>query len=292
MQHSQSNPLTSLDRLASLVKIKTVSHTDYSLFDMEEFCRFKTALRKIYPKATGVMEELDAGPLAIVYRWQAKNSSLKPVLFTAHFDVVAAEEDKWFHPPFGGVQEEGFLYGRGTLDIKHQIAAYFEAIEELIIRGLTPERSIYFAFGGDEEVAGVEGAGKISDLFRKMGITFEYLMDEGGIISTDGMKTFTLQPIALIGIEEKGMLSLALSMEGGSGHSSMPPRHSVIGKLAEAVKLIERNPFPRRLENSVARMLKAIGECSRFPFNLLFKLMPLTIRLFLWGFLQTGRLIP
>ncbi|MBI9101962.1 MAG: M20/M25/M40 family metallo-hydrolase [Spirochaetales bacterium] len=284
MQQGQTYSGDALERLAGLIRVKTESFTEYEKYDMSEFSRFKEVFRETYRRAVDTFEEIEVSPLSIVYRWEGLNPDLKPALFIGHYDVVGAEPHAWSHPPYDGIIEDGFLYGRGTLDIKQQLAAYMEGVQILLESGFTPERTIYFAFGGDEEVSGTMGAGKISRWFEEAGIKFEYLMDEGGIISTEGMKAFTSKPVALIGIEEKGMMSLYLSCSDDSGHSSMPPKHTAIGRLAEAIRKIENNPFPPRLENSVVRMLKEIGRNCRFPLNLLFKLMPLTNPLIIKAF--------
>ncbi len=271
---SQNNP--PLEKLARLIKIRTESFTDYNKFDMKEFNRFRSELNSLYPAAFETMTEIDAGSLALLFYWEGRDTDLKPLLFISHWDVVGAEEEKWKHPPFGGVIEDDYLYGRGTMDIKSQLGAYMESLEILIKEGFVPERSIYFAFGGDEEVAGLKGAGRMSAWFETQGISFEYLMDEGGIISTDGMKAFTPKPAALIGIAEKGMMSLKLSCQQKSGHSSMPPRHTAIGCLAGAVKILEDNPFPARLDNSILRLLKTLAPWCRAPLGWVFKLLPLS----------------
>ncbi|MFT6952891.1 MAG: carboxypeptidase PM20D1 [Paraglaciecola sp.] len=109
-----------------------------------------------------------------------------------------------------------------------------------------PQRDIYFAFGHDEE-AGGEGAKAIAKYFVEQGIQFEFILDEGGVI-TDGIIPGTTQPIALIGVAEKGFVNFRLSVKAEGGHSSQPPAHTAAGILASAIVKVENNPFDARTE--------------------------------------------
>ncbi len=89
----------------------------------------------------------------------------------AHIDVVPdGETDRWEKPPFSGENDGSFIWGRGTLDDKGSMVAMLEAVEKLIGENYVPERTIYLAFGHDEEISGYKGASVISNTLNKRGV--------------------------------------------------------------------------------------------------------------------------
>jgi carboxypeptidase PM20D1 len=122
-----------------------------------------------------------------------------------------------------------------------------EAMELLLSEDTQPRRSIYFAFGHDEEVGGKEGAAEVAKYFKSQGITFEYVMDEGGVV-LEGMIPDIDQPVAIIGVSEKGYVNLVLTVNAPGGHSSQPPEQTALGILSRAIVKVEDNPFPASLD--------------------------------------------
>jgi carboxypeptidase PM20D1 len=164
----------------------------------------------------------------------------------AHMDVVPVEdgtESAWTHPPFSGLIDDGFVWGRGTLDDKPALFAILEALQYLLSHNFTLTRTLYVAFGHDEEVGGINGMKRVSDEFEKRNIRFEYVLDEGGSI-TEGVINAVKKPVALIGFAEKGGFTLRLSAEVQGGHSSMPPFKSSIGIIGAAVAKLEDKQLP------------------------------------------------
>lgn len=276
-----------LERLARLIRLKTESFTEYERFDRDVFIRVEPLLKELYPRAFEQFEAIPMGELALLFRWEGTHPDLTPDLYLAHYDVVGARAEEWTHPPYAGVIEEGILWGRGCLDCKGQLAGMLEAAESLAARGSRPERTCYFAFGGDEEVAGAKGASVMARWMEEQGLSFRYILDEGGVITPDQMAGFTDAPVALIGVAEKGMVSLKLSCRGESGHSSMPPAHTAIGRLARAVTTLENHPFPVRLDRSMKGLLKALAPRCRQPLKGLLKAQAVTKPLILKGFTKT-----
>jgi carboxypeptidase PM20D1 len=146
-------------------------------------------------------------------------------------------------------------------------------------QGLTPERDIYFAFGHDEEVGG-EGAKVIAEYFAAQNIRFEFVLDEGGVI-TDGILPGATQPIALVGVAEKGFANFKLSVKGEGGHSSQPPAHTASGILASAIVKVENNPFAPTMK-FFNMMFDNIGYsmplASRLPLANLWLLEPMVVK--------------
>jgi carboxypeptidase PM20D1 len=182
-----------------------------------------------------------------------------------HMDVVPIEEitrDQWTHPPFSGTVEDGIVWGRGSVDDKFTVIALMEAMELLLSEGTRPQRSIYLSFGHDEEVGGKDGAAKVAEYFKNEGITFDYVMDEGGVV-IEGMMEGLDRPLAVIGVSEKGYVNLVLTVNAPGGHSSQPPRHTAVGILARAIVLVEDNPFPASLDY-IKQTFSAIGAWMPF----------------------------
>ena len=197
-------------KLARLIRIPTVSWTDKGKIDISAFREFQKTLETLFPLVHKNMAPETLSDFALLYHWKGSDPTLKPVLFLAHYDVVPAEEkgeELWQEPPFSGKIDEGVLWGRGTLDIKVQLAMLMETAESLLKQNFQPQRDIWFAFGGDEEIAGLEGAGVLSKDLASRNLEFEFIMDEGGIIARDQLAFLRGKPAALIGMAEKGFVT-------------------------------------------------------------------------------------
>ena len=157
-----------------------------------------------------------------------------------------------------------YLYGRGTLDDKMGMMGLLESVDYLLKSNFQPERTLLLAFGQDEETSGKLGAQTIAAALKKRGVSLEYILDEGGVIKPEGVAGIN-KPVALIGISEKGYMSLELTAIGKGGHSSMPPAQTSIGMVAEAVSKLEHNPFPARLNGGMDQLLSYLA--SEAPFS-------------------------
>ncbi|MCK5199207.1 MAG: M20 family peptidase [Spirochaetales bacterium] len=254
----------SIKKLVKAIQLKTVSFSDRTLIDMNEHRKFNSYLEENFPLAHKHMEKTALNDFAYIFKWKGKNSNTKPVLFMAHFDVVPVQTEGWKHSPFSGDIEDGILWGRGTLDTKNSLVAVMESAEILLTEGFEPERTIYFAFGGDEEISGIEGAIKTVEFLKKKGTHFEWVLDEGSIIAKN-MVSMTEKPLALIGVAEKGFANILLSASGTGGHASMPPKHTASGYIARAVTRMEGKPFPTTLSGTVSHFLRSLIPHTGFP---------------------------
>ncbi|MBI4083897.1 MAG: M20/M25/M40 family metallo-hydrolase [Candidatus Lambdaproteobacteria bacterium] len=138
-----------------------------------------------------------------------------------------------------------------------------EAVEYLLAEGFRPDRTVYLAFGHDEEVGGAMGAAFIAAKLGARGVRLEFTLDEGLVIA-EGILPGIAAPVALIGLAEKGKVTLELTASGACGHSSTPPPHSAVGKLGRALFRLEESPMPRALTGPVAAMFAALAH--RLPF--------------------------
>ncbi len=236
-------------RLAEAIRIPTISHDDRSNFDVEAFLAFHKLLGDNYPQINARAQRQVVNEYSLVYRIEGADPGLKPVLFMGHMDVVPvdpATANDWKQDPFGGAIVDGVIWGRGAMDDKLTVMALMEAMELLLVSGETPQRTVYFAFGHDEEVGGEDGAAKVAEYFADEGVSFEFILDEGGAV-TEGMIPGVDAPVAIIGIAEKGYVNLHLTVDAPGGHSSQPPPNTGAGILAQAIVKVEDNLFPADL---------------------------------------------
>jgi len=261
------------ERLGMAVRFKTISYQDREQIDYDQFQAFQLFLEESFPLVFSQLEVETVNGYSLLLRWPGADASLPPVLFTAHMDVVPVEpgtEQDWQHPAFDGVIADGRIYGRGTLDDKVGVMGLLEAAEQLLAAGFSPQRSLVFAFGHDEEISGRHGATALAARMRELGLHFTWMVDEGGMLLSDN-PLVEGKTMALVNIAEKGYLTLTLRASGEGGHSSNPPAVSTIGRLANALVRIEANPFPPRMVVPVAAMLETLaphlGQPERFVFN-------------------------
>jgi carboxypeptidase PM20D1 len=218
-------------------------------------------LQTSFPAAHAVMQRETLGRHALLYTWPGSDPKAQPVALLAHQDVVPVApgtEGRWQHPPYSGVVQDGFVWGRGAWDDKGNLMSMMEAIEALAQSGFKPRQTIYLAFGADEEVGGDDGARRIAELLRQRGVKLRFAIDEGLLI-THGMVPGVAKPVALIGVAEKGFATLKLTAIAQPGHSSMPPPRSAIGVLGEAVARVEAQQMPAHLTGLPREMFEAVA---------------------------------
>ncbi|WP_448213812.1 M20 family peptidase [Colwellia sp. MEBiC06753] len=252
-------------RLAKGLTFKTISNQDRNDFDEAAFGGYHQYLASAYPNVHRTLTKEVVGEqrqFSLLYTWQGSDPSLAPVVLMAHQDVVPIvpeTRDQWTHDPFGGVIKDGYIWGRGAIDDKVMVHAILEAAEMKIKAGFQPKRTLIFAFGHDEEVGGSDGIGHLAGLLEKRGIKhIAMVLDEAAPIAP-GLFPGISKNTALISIAEKGFTSLALTINGSGGHSSMPPDHSNIGILAEAVTKLENNQFPYRITPALRSQYRYLG---------------------------------
>ena len=223
----------------------------------------------MFPRLHSSLKREYINEYSLLYTWIGKNPELEPLLLASHLDVVPADPaslKEWQFPPFSGQVVEGFVWGRGTMDVKCGVISIMEGIEYLIKEGFQPERTIFLAFGHDEEIGGHNGAARIASTLKDRGVTLCCVLDEGGGIIS-GALPGVKAPIASVGVAEKGYLSLVLEAEGESGHSSMPPAHTSIGLLSQAIERLESRQFPPHLE-AIKTFMRYIGPNLSFSMQL------------------------
>ena len=252
---------TIVSRLGEAIRFKTVSYQTAAEFNAQEFRNFHAFLEKSFPLVHRYLGKEAVNEHSLLYTWKGKNEGLKPILLLAHLDVVPVDsetEKSWTQAPFAGTIADGYVWGRGAMDDKASVLGMLEAVEHLLREGFAPERTVYLAFGHDEELGGNHGAAKIAELLRARKIEMEFALDEGMNILS-GIIAGIAAPVALIGVAEKGYLSLELTVASTGGHSSIPPADTAIGTLSRALQRLDAAPFPAELRGPTRAMFEFLG---------------------------------
>lgn len=259
------------ERFSRAIQIPTISEA--AQFDSTTFLDLDTLIRRQFPLIDSLLERINISSLSMTFKWPGKNPDLLPVLLMGHADVVPVEENteqEWEAGPFSGAIKDGYIWGRGTLDDKVSIFGILESIEQLLSENYIPGRSIYLSFGHDEETNGEAGAKKIAAWFQQENIQFEYILDEGMVIVEEAVAGLK-PPAAIIGIAEKGYVSLRLTAKlDEGGHSSMPPKQTAIGVLSQAIVRLQETPFPAKIDGASAAFFDHIAPEMSWPFKALF----------------------
>jgi carboxypeptidase PM20D1 len=273
-------------RLAEAIRFRTISSYEKPDQHADALRGIQAHIEKSFPAFHAAAKREVVGDYSLLYTWEGSDPKAPPIALLAHQDVVpvAPGTDKsWQLPPWDGVIAGGFIWGRGSWDDKGNLYSMLEAAEALTKAGFKPKRTIYFAFGHDEETAGTRGAKNIAALFASRGVKLDFVIDEGLLI-TDGLVKGLDKPAALIGLSEKGYTTLVLHAEATPGHSSMPPRETAIGMMAAALARLEDNKLPLQIRGTVAEMFATLAPemngVSRVALSNLWLFKPLLLREF------------
>lgn len=263
--------LESVARLSGAVQVDTSVNDDF--LDVSEdpetwkrFDKFEAYLKETFPAVFENSELTKVNSHGIILHWKGSDESLKPLLLTAHQDVVPVQHETvgdWTYPPFSGHYDGEYLYGRGSFDCKNSLIAVMEALELLMEGGYQNSRGVIAAFGFDEEITGNFGAKNIAKVLeQKFGPDSMYaIIDEGPGLLEDPI-TNTL--IAVPGTGEKGLTDLKVQLFMPGGHSSMPPDHGAIGIMGELAMDIENDPYQAKLteKNPILKFLQCVAAAG------------------------------
>ncbi|MDL2274293.1 M20/M25/M40 family metallo-hydrolase, partial [Oscillospiraceae bacterium OttesenSCG-928-G22] len=231
------------ESLSAVIRFETVNTGNKRDFDASSFRSLHSYLKTRYPSFHKQASIETVNDYSLVYRLPGRGEA-PPYLFSANLDVVPAS-GHWEHEPFSGDIENGMVWGRGAIDGKSVFVCMLEAAERLAADGIVPPRDLYFAFGHDGESGGAEGALAISERFRDKHLTFDLVLEGGTPITRELLPLG--QPLALVSVTEKGKLTLGLRVASTGGHTAIPPRHTALALLSEAICRVdyrERPPVP------------------------------------------------
>ena len=249
-------------KLSKMIQYDTTSHAN--VHEEEKFLGFHKVLEELFPL---VHEKLGRTVIDgnLLYYWKGKSSE-KPILLMSHQDVVPAEGE-WLHEPFSGDIADGKVGGRGASDTKCSVMAFFEAVEELLREGYTPDCDVYLASSCTEEWAG-DGAPKIVEELKRRGVELFIVCDEGGGIISEpigGIKG----NFAMVGVFEKGKADVKFTARSTGGHASAPAKNTPIARLAAFVNEVETHtPFKRKFLPEVSAMFARLAAYAPFGLKL------------------------
>ncbi|WP_395644653.1 M20/M25/M40 family metallo-hydrolase [Terricaulis sp.] len=248
-------------RLSQAVRFNTTSIVAGETGDRAQFEQFQAWMQQTYPSFHAAARREVVNGLSLLYTWEGSDPGQPPLLLLAHQDVVPVADDTrpaWRVDPFGGIIQDGAVWGRGSIDDKASLVALLEAAEYLARQGKRPTRTIIFAFGHDEELGGQDGAVRIAALLAERGVRAWFVLDEG--LAALDRHPLTGAPASMIGIAEKGSGTMRVRAVGQPGHSSMPPRETAVSLVSEAVERIHAMRIERRLEGGPAlSMMRALA---------------------------------
>jgi len=248
-------------RLADSLHFVTISSQTDLNANANQFDQLHAYIDHSYPLIRAKLKRETIGGNSLLYQWEGSDPTAKPILLMAHQDVVPiapGTQHLWQQAPFAGTIADGFIWGRGAWDDKGNLFAILEAVEKLLASGFQPKETIYLSFGHDEEVSGLHGAKAIASLLESRHLQFEFILDEGMLV-TEGILKGLDSSVALIGVAEKGYASVQLSLDAVPGHSSMPPEHTAIGMMSVALSKLEQNQLPANIRGVAADMFDTIA---------------------------------
>jgi len=234
------------EKLAGALRIPTVSY-EPDVQEKQAILKLHQYLEKNFPlvHSSSFIKKEVINEYSLLYSVEGVNPGKLPYLLASHLDVVPADPKTWEVPPFSGnIINKTHIYGRGAIDDKSGVLGILEALEYILEKGEQPLRSFFIAFGHDEEISGRRGAQELAKVLVSRGVKrLDFVLDEGFPV-IEYAALCADKKIAMIGVTEKGSLTLELSVAGSPGHSSLPPSESPIGILASAVAKLEDQQQP------------------------------------------------
>ena len=268
-------------RFQELLRIPTVSREDPAKVDREPFERWVPTLRRLFPKVFAASELTMIDEFGILLRWPGENPDLDPIVMMAHQDVVPVEGQDWKYDPFGAEIHDGQIWARGSLDTKCIVAAFFEAAEHLIGEGYVPPRDVWYFSSNGEEVAGPAAADAVSWL-REHDIHPYMVLDEGGAVASDA-PLGVAEPVAMVGVSEKGHVDLTVTAYADGGHASTPAANDATRLLARVCERIASEPgepeFTPALDATLAELAARAGGAMKPVFANLWLTRPLVAQI-------------
>ncbi|KAK7993674.1 hypothetical protein PG989_007055 [Apiospora arundinis] len=248
--------LKQVERHSQLVKIPSISYDDNGEPGKDPrwnvFYELHAALAYLYPNVHLRMGRVTVNTFGLVFSIKGTDPSRRPLMLTAHQDVVpVADESTWKYPPFSAHFDGRWLWGRGASDDKNSLTALMSALDTLLSNPTwVPKRTIIVALGFDEECSGRRGAGEIGKYLEEQygKQSMAIILDEGGM-GLDLLEGKALY--ALPAVMEKGHVDIWLDLQINGGHSSTPFPHTGIGIMSEIVVKLESKPYgPKLIKDS------------------------------------------
>lgn len=270
--HVPSSPVSAdlvAQHLAALVQCATVAPAPGTAPDPHTRAAFERQhelLREFYPHVFARAQADTLGTFGMLLRLPGRGAD-RPMVLMAHQDVVPASDDwqaeGWQHAPFAGTIAAGRVWGRGTLDDKGSLVVLLEAVESLLAEGWEPDQDLYLLLGANEELLGTDAADATAMLAER-GVQPYVVLDEGGAVAGEAFAGVS-RDVAVVGVSEKGVMSVRLSVVHDGGHASTPPVPSAPGILARALVAVESHQMPARVHPVTIEMFRKLGRQLPLP---------------------------
>lgn len=253
-------------KLGKMIKCETVS-VEGSYYDTE-FKKLRDVMAELFPLVHKTAEKLTFGDDCWIYKIKGKDES-RNIMIMSHHDVVACEGE-WKHPGFCGEIHDGALWGRGTVDTKTPLFAEFMALEELLQEGFQPETNVFIGSSHNEEIGG-DGIPLALGYFKKEGIEFETVLDEGGAIISPPLPGIKCN-CAMMAVHEKGRYTLNCYARDGGGHKGLAANSNTpVARMSAFITEVNtKNIFIKRLYPEVRAMFTHLCPYTPFVMTLLF----------------------
>ncbi|QXG76158.1 M20/M25/M40 family metallo-hydrolase [Modestobacter sp. L9-4] len=243
--------------LSDLIRIDTTNTGDTATSAGERKAAEWVAAKLDEVGISSVIHESEPGRASLVARIEGTNRDRPALLVHGHLDVVPADPSEWSVHPFGGEERDGYIWGRGAVDMKDMDAMTLALVRDWARTGVKPDRDIVLAYVADEEAGGRKGAHFLvdehPDLFE--GCT-EAISEVGGFSITvrDDLRLYLVQTA------EKGLGWMKLTAGGKPGHGSFVHDDNAVTRLAEAVARIGSTRLPTVLTPPMREFLDAVGD--------------------------------
>lgn len=263
---TEAQQMAYAERLGEMIRCRTVS--DKSFSNKEEFAKLNNVIQELFPALHQVAEKLVFGDDCWIYKINGKDTS-RNIMLMSHHDVVEAEGE-WKHPGFCGEVYDGALWGRGAVDTKTPLFAELQAIEELLNEGFVPECNLYIGSSHNEEIGG-DGIPLAVEYFKKNGISFEAVLDEGGAIIDPPLAGMGCR-CAMMAVHEKGRRRIECTAEEGSGHTGLSGNtNTPVARMSAFINEVNsKDLFIRRLYPQVKAMFEDLCPYTPLPMLILF----------------------
>ena len=192
-----------------------------------------------------------------------------PLLLHGHVDVVPATQQIWQHPPFEGKLVDGYIWGRGALDMKGGIVMMLSALLRLKQENLPPPGDVVLALVSDEEAGGEFGTKYLVDEHPQLFEGIRYAIGEFGAFSFPIARR-RFYPVM---VAEKQICILKATIRGTGGHGSLRARGPASARLARTLARLEQHPLPIHLTPVTKQMFRTVSSNLPFPLSTLFRLL-------------------
>nr|GLK39134.1 putative peptidase [Rhodococcus wratislaviensis] len=258
-----------MDLVSSLIRFDTSNTGELATTKGERECaEWVAAQLQEVGYETEYVESGAPGRGNVFARLKGSNPDRGALMLHGHLDVVPAEPADWRVHPFSGAVEDGYVWGRGAVDMKDMVGMILAVARQFKAEGIVPPRDLVFAFVADEEAGGKYGCQWLvenrPDLFE--GVT-EAVGEVGGFSLTVPRPDGTDRRLYLVETAEKGLGWMRLTAKGRAGHGSFLHTDNAVTILAQAVARLGAHTFPLVISDSVAEFLEAAGEETGLDFD-------------------------